>query len=292
MRKILISVVLALVVFITVSCYTRNVNKAKDELTSMKSVYSNVMETLNFFPPTRITGTQGDIDTTRVIKEFLENCDYKVELQEFEYNLTKQGFAFLKDEKLWEGFEVQSTGKSNNIIAYKDRDESKKDVIVCAHYDTTEKNQVNDNGIGVSIILNCAKNISASEKYNIIYVFFTGEAQLIGSKYYVSALTEKEKENIVAVINLDEICGESNVKVGFNDGEKNEAYYIFEDVVKDATVDISFNTVESILLEKYGIPVMNIGQLPKSDFEVVEVNPNKENVEQAYRILCDCLNKK
>ena len=289
MRKILIYIVLILFLSITVACSTINVNNAKGKSVDVVSIYSDVIETLNSLPSTRVMGTQGDLDATKYINDYLEKRNYKVELQEFEYNLNKQGFAFLKDEKLGEGFEVQSIGKSNNIIAYKDRNESKQDIIVCAHYDTAEKNQLNDNGIGVSIILNCAKNISENEKYNVIYVFFTGEVQLIGSKYYANALTEKEKENIVAIINLDEICGDSDVKVGFNDGKKNIAYYMFEDVVRDWTVDTNFSTIESISLEKSELPVMNIGQLPKNDFEIVEVEPNKENIEQAYKILCDCL---
>ena len=64
---------------------------------------------------------------------------------------------------------------------------------------------------------------------------------------------------------------------------------MFEDVVRDWTVDTNFSTIESISLEKSELPVMNIGQLPKNDFEIVEVEPNKENIEQAYKILCDCL---
>lgn len=276
-----------LLFFLVVCSTTKGKNVA--QLTDLSSISTDIVEVANLLPKTRITGTDGDIESTKYIKEYLESYNYDVELQEFEYILTKNGFAFLKNEKLGDGFEVQTTGKSNNIIAYKNKDENKNNVIVCAHYDTTEKNQLNDNGLGVATILNYAKNMDSNGKYNIIYVFFTGEAQLIGSKYYGSNLTEEEKDKVIAVINLDEICGNDSIKVGFNDGIKNNAYYTFEDVIKDFVVDTNFNTVESIALSKYGLPVMNIGQLTENNFEIIESKVNRENIEQAYKILDDCL---
>lgn len=288
MKKLLIYIETFLILVIMVACST---DKVSDEiqLNDLSDISSNIFELASSLPKTRITGTKEDMDSTKIIKEYLESYNYDVELQEFEYNLTKNGFAFLKNEKLGNGFEVQTTGKSNNIIAYKNKDENKNNVIVCAHYDTTEKNQLNDNGLGVATILNYAKNMDSNGKYNIIYVFFTGEAQLIGSKYYGSSLTEEEKDKVIAVINLDEICGNDSIKVGFNDGIKNNAYYTFEDVIKDFVVDTNFNTVESIALSKYGLPVMNIGQLPENNFEIIESKVNRENIEQAYKILDDCL---
>lgn len=288
MKKLLIYIGAFLTLVIMVACSTDKISD-ETQLNELSDISSNILELASSLPKTRITGTKEDIDTTKTIKEYLEKYDFTVELQEFEYVLTKNGFAFLKNEKLGDGFEVQTTGKSNNIIAYKNKDENKNNVIVCAHYDTTEKNQLNDNGLGVATILNYAKNMDSNGKYNIIYVFFTGEAQLIGSKYYGSSLTEEEKGKVIAVINLDEICGNDSIKVGFNDGIKNNAYYTFEDVIKDFVIDTNFNTIESIALSKYGLPVMNIGQLPENNFEIIESKVNRENIEQAYKILDDCL---
>lgn len=289
MRKVLLCIGLLSIVIGITACAQNDVGNEKKVIDAEESIYANIMEIVNLLPETRVMGTQNDVESTKIIKEYLESYDYFVELQSFEYNLTEQGFAFPINQSKMNGFPIVSTGESNNIIAYKkEKIDDKKNIIVCAHYDTSDVNEMNDNGIGVGTVLEIAKTVDDLDNYNIIYVLFTGELQLVGSQYYGNSLTDIEKGNIAAVINLDEICGKSEVKVGFNDAEKNEAYYIFEDVINEVVTDEPFNTVDSITLGNCGIPVMNIGQIPEI-YDRTDVVIEKGDIISAYNILYSCL---
>lgn len=84
-------------------------------------------------------------------------------------------------------------------------------VIVCGHYDTITGTGTNDNGSGVSVILEVArllKNIPTD--YSIKFINFTGEEQgLLGSQHYVSNVVNatNPKMNIRLILNIDEVGG-------------------------------------------------------------------------------------
>jgi len=84
---------------------------------------------------------------------------------------------------------------------------SEKTIIVGAHYDGAHNVGISDNASGTVVLLESAERILDLEHYyTITYVFFGAEeVGLDGVLHYVDALTEKEAEDIVLMINVDVI---------------------------------------------------------------------------------------
>lgn len=84
-------------------------------------------------------------------------------------------------------------------------------VIVCGHYDSIGGTGTNDNGSGVSAILEVARLLkNVPTEYSIKFVNFSGEEDgLYGSKNYVASVVNNTspKMNIRLVFNLDEVGG-------------------------------------------------------------------------------------
>ncbi|MDR4511925.1 MAG: M28 family metallopeptidase [Nitrososphaeraceae archaeon] len=105
-----------------------------------------------------------------------------------------------------------------NVICTKTGD-SRKILLICAHYDTILKNDfedivsrapgADDNASGVAAILEIARILFPLQtKYDIQFVFFSGEEQgLWGSKHYANYLKINDVD-IHLLINLD-MCGET-----------------------------------------------------------------------------------
>lgn len=90
-------------------------------------------------------------------------------------------------------------------------------VIICGHYDSIVGTGTNDNGSGVSSILEVARLLqNIPTEYSIKFINFSGEEDgLIGSQHYVSSVVNatSPKMNIKVVLNLDQvggIAGETN----------------------------------------------------------------------------------
>jgi len=100
-----------------------------------------------------------------------------------------------------------NTIQSANIVALK-HGSSSQEIIVGAHYDSvTTGNGADDNASGVGVILEVADRIKDLETpYSIRFIFFGAEEEgLQGSKYYVSQMTQEQKQNTIAMINLDSL---------------------------------------------------------------------------------------
>ncbi|HAV01872.1 MAG TPA: leucyl aminopeptidase, partial [Chryseobacterium sp.] len=84
-------------------------------------------------------------------------------------------------------------------------------VIVCGHYDTIVGPGVNDNGSGVSLILEVARILKdVSTEYSIKFINFSGEEQgLLGSQHYVNTVVNgtTPKMDIKLVFNIDQVGG-------------------------------------------------------------------------------------
>jgi Zn-dependent M28 family amino/carboxypeptidase len=82
-------------------------------------------------------------------------------------------------------------------------------LVICGHYDSESGPGVNDNGSGVSIILEIArllKNIPT--EYSIKFINFTGEEQgFWGSHHYVDYIAVPQNQDIFLVFNIDEVGG-------------------------------------------------------------------------------------
>ena len=136
-----------------------------------------------------------------------------------------------------------------NVICNKEGNNSQH-ILICAHYDTILKANVedavsrapgaNDNASGVSAILEIARILYTQPqmKYGIQYVLFSGEEQdLLGSEHYAQFIKEKGIQ-IHRLINLDMIGNpfrgpgivvvevDSNEKCRYNKVQKNDSYSI------------------------------------------------------------------
>jgi Zn-dependent M28 family amino/carboxypeptidase len=132
----------------------------------------------------------------------------KTELYNIGYGIQNIKFHYYEEE----GFNLE------NIICTKSRD-SKKILLICAHYDTVLKENfeditsrapgADDNASGVAAILEIARIIyNLNTKFSIEFVFFSGEEQgLWGSKHYADYLKNNDVD-IHLLINLD-MCGET-----------------------------------------------------------------------------------
>ncbi|WP_373709371.1 M20/M25/M40 family metallo-hydrolase [Kaistella sp.] len=84
-------------------------------------------------------------------------------------------------------------------------------IIICGHYDTIVGPGVNDNGSGVSVILEIARILQdVPTEYSIKFINFTGEEQgLLGSQNYVNTVVNSTnpKMDIKLVFNIDQVGG-------------------------------------------------------------------------------------
>jgi len=84
--------------------------------------------------------------------------------------------------------------------------QSEQTIIVGAHYDSYNPG-ICDNGSGVALLLESAQRMRGLDNYyTIVYVFFGAEEiGLIGSQYYLDALSEEERDCIFFMINADSL---------------------------------------------------------------------------------------
>lgn len=108
-------------------------------------------------------------------------------------------------------FTFGSTSSKNLVVTKKGTLYPDTYLIVCGHFDTIAGPGVNDNGSGVSIILEIARILkSVPTDYSIKFINFSGEEQgLFGSQHYVNTIVNgtTPKMNIRLVFNIDEVGG-------------------------------------------------------------------------------------
>ncbi|AUS08904.1 DUF4910 domain-containing protein [Laceyella sacchari] len=82
---------------------------------------------------------------------------------------------------------------------------TKKTLILGAHYDGVDTPAANDNASGTSTMLEVARALSHKKlNMNVKFIAFGAEeAGLVGSEYYVQSLQDKDKANIVGMVNMD-----------------------------------------------------------------------------------------
>ena len=102
---------------------------------------------------------------------------------------------------------IMETLESRNVIAEKPGTaESGGVVVLGGHYDTVpDVPGANDNGSGIATILTMAREISdRSYPFTLRFVAFgSEELGLLGSRHYVEALAEEERESVIAMLNFD-----------------------------------------------------------------------------------------
>ena len=99
------------------------------------------------------------------------------------------------------------TFNSRNVIANKPgTDPGTGTVVLGAHFDTVPNVEgANDNGSGVSVLMTLAQEIfDSSFPFTIqIVAFGSEEVGLLGSRFYVTALSEEKQGDLIAMFNFD-----------------------------------------------------------------------------------------
>ena len=106
-------------------------------------------------------------------------------------------------------FALSYQGESKNIIVVKPG-RSAEQIIVGAHYDSAyDTKGVDDNGSGVAVVLETIRRLwNENLEKTIIFAFWGAEESgFEGSSYYVDQMTEGERANTIAYLNIDSIIG-------------------------------------------------------------------------------------
>lgn len=214
----------------------------------------------------RPMGSDGEKRACTYLKGVLDSYGYMTHIQTFPFNFEEEAFD---DSNFWntDVSEEDKDGESQNLIAEKKSNKNNSDVIVIsAHYDSNGLGLI-DNATGVSVLMETARLFSDIPlSINVRFILFGGEeAWLNGSRYYVSKLSDSEKQNIVANINLDYIGeeGESNLIIATIDGRENAATKLFEEFINRGKISvIKAPKSDYYSFAKAGIPSLSIGQLP------------------------------
>jgi len=108
-------------------------------------------------------------------------------------------------------FTAESEGKSvtsANIVGVK-KGVSSREIIVGAHYDSTNQGPGADEASGVAVMLDVARMVSSQQPpYTIRFIAFGAEdAGLMGAYWYVNEMSQEQFENAIAMIDLDNLVG-------------------------------------------------------------------------------------
>lgn len=137
----------------------------------------------------RVVGTPQEIAARDYVFAQLESFGYSPELQKFEH--TRRGVTYT----------------SYNVIAVKPG-RSDKQVIIGAHYDSVAASKgADDNASGTAVLLETAERLAQVDTtYTLVFIGFGAEeVGLKGSNYYVEQLSDAQKQNILAMVNIDTI---------------------------------------------------------------------------------------
>ncbi len=218
---------------------------------------NKMMATISKMIGGRQYGSDNEKKACEYLKTILKSYGYAPQVQAFQDKITT-----------YDGETLDF--RSQNLIVVKKNTAkiSKGIIIICAHYDCGGDSQgANDDASGVSVVLETARLMNRlSSAYEIRFVLFGGEEfGLRGSQNYVKNLSDNDKKNIKAVIDLDCIAQKNNVnpKIFNMTGKENNATRLIKTTsgkqapsVNKANKEIS----DYYVFEELGIPALCIGQ--------------------------------
>jgi hypothetical protein len=151
--------------------------------------------------------TDGEKRASEYLINKLTEYGYQTNIQEFPvYHKKGEDWLFAQSIQGYFNQNYEKIGIGKNIIATTANPDGKKTLYITAHYDTTkDTNGIRDNGSGVVVVMEIARQLQGiSLPINVEFILFSAEeAGLQGSTYFVSQLTQEEKNNILGSINID-----------------------------------------------------------------------------------------
>lgn len=220
------------------------------------------------------------MQTADYIQTVLRDIGYTVEQQPF----TKIG---------WVGEdEIETRIASANVLATK-TGESEEMIVIGAHYDSVDTALgADDNASGVGVLLELAETFyDTPTRYTLRFVAFGAEeVGPLGSAAYVEQLSAIERENTIAMINLDSVMAGDRLYVYSGEGR--------ETAVRDWALDwathngFNLQTIQHVNLDdEDGYPTADYGAfqdagIPFAYFEATNWTLGKRDgytqVERSY----------
>lgn len=158
----------------------------------------------------RKVGTDENTKAALWLEKTLSSYNYDVNQQEFDVYRQDLSTFYSYDYdflNLNPYNEKEAEYKTTNVIALKKASVNlDKTLIISAHYDTISNTKgVIDNGSGSATVLEIAEILKDYPlPFNVQFIFFGSEEHVLsGSRYYISQLSEEERENIIGCINID-----------------------------------------------------------------------------------------
>ena len=226
-RKKLCVVLLLIVMLLssTTGCNNTTVNNNKltkvSDLSKLELSDDNMVKTIQEISthPRAVNTEQIKEVEEYLIKQFQSYGYTKIDKQQFFYNNGNNENAIRRSSQADKYLaptadSTDADGVGNNIIVTKRAEDTTNELILSAHFDSTENSYgVNDNASGVAVVLELARVLSDIDlPYNVKFIMFSGEEKyMLGSRWYVNTLSEEERKNIIGVINIDTIAEKSNL---------------------------------------------------------------------------------
>ncbi|NFV14388.1 M20/M25/M40 family metallo-hydrolase [Clostridium sporogenes] len=227
---------------------TKKINLSNDKI---------MMDTINSICTTnREIGSNGEKKACEILRKQIQSYGYETQIQKVPYQY------YDKDQEI--------TGETQNLIAIKKSTlkHNKGTIIVSAHYDCAENSiGANDNASGVAAAMEVARLLNKSSgDYELQFIFFGGEEfASTGSRYYLSQLSDNDKKNIKADINIDSIAqkNHTNPCIFTVDGKENFATELLKNNSKNKGIiakKMYREISDYVVFYEYGIPSLCIGQ--------------------------------
>ncbi|MGG5460140.1 M28 family metallopeptidase [Clostridium sp. B9] len=183
-------------------------------------------------------------------------------------------------------YNSEKLGEGRNIVAKQSNfDKNKKTIYLTAHYDSTEDTTgVIDNASGCSAILEVAKVLKDyNNEFNIGIIFFSAEEYCrVGSRNFISKLSNDEKENIIGCINVD-MVGEKeagDLIIQSVNGRHNILSFMMKSILSEETKLVRGGSSDDLSFYMGEIPVITITDensnpdlaLKENQFEYIDLN--------------------
>lgn len=198
----------------------------------------------------RTAGSDREKDTAQFLVMALKAMGYsqeQIQLQHFPFDQDPSvpiEIEPLTDQLLDYG----ETEKSQNVILTIPG-KSDQVIVVGAHYDSVDTHGVDDNGSGISVLLESAlRQVGQESPYTIRYIFFGAEeVGMEGSQHYVKSLSQEDQEKILCMVNVDTVlAGDYRYVLGGvtqYDGTTTQTEFLHQvfDLAQEHALDVRLN---------------------------------------------------
>lgn len=198
---------------------------------------------------------------------------------------------------VFDSFKIANDTHYNIVITKVGKTFPGKSIIVCGHYDTRTGPGVNDNGSGISTIMEAARVLSNIDNdYTLKFIHFSDEESgYFGSRHYVQKFADPDE--IKLIFNVDEVGGTAGKNNSYINCERDEdapsgnnyLSYKYTDSLRLITE--TYSSLTPLLSQAYnsdyvpfqeaGYVITGLYESPKSPF-IHSIHDSLDNLDQDY----------